>query len=434
MHTQQLLHTLCTLWRHPRTGREEIIAFQNRNLRHLIRHACRDVVYYQRLFDRIGIHPEDISTVRDLSLLPITERNDLKAGSPSDLFSRHVAPDRLVCRATSGSSGHPFQVRRAPLEDHVINMFRIRAHRQYGLRLRDRIAGVLAVGIPNEKRMTFLPRLRQAVGVHRYYPVNCLNPAETVRARLEELNPDVITGYPSSIAQMPLLYGAFPGSRLLRYITCGGESLTSLKRKTIEEGYGVPVFDMLGAHECNIVAWECPQTGLYHVCDDNIVAEVVRDGQPVKEGERGELIVTSLHSHAMPFIRYRLGDVVVKGPDTCPCGQPFSTFREIGGRIRDYFTLPDGRSVHPLEVVLPVITDYAPWLNQFQMTQETKTRFVLRVSTLREPTAGELSAMRQIACDRIGPGADFQIQLVDHIPFEASGKFKDCRSLLKTDE
>jgi len=434
MHTQELLHTLCALWGHPRAGREEIIAFQNRKIRHLIRHACRDVVYYQRLFERTGIHPEDISTVHDLALLPITERNDLKTVPPSDLFSRHVSPDRLVRRVTSGSSGRPFVVRRAPLEDHVINMFRVRAQRQYGLRLRDRIAGVVAVGIAGQNRASFLTGLRQAAGVHRYYPVNCLQPPETVRSRLEELNPDVITGYPSAIARMPLLYGAFPGARRLRYITCGGESLTSLKRKAIEEGYGAPVFDILGAHECNIVAWECPETGLYHVCDDNIVAEVVRDRQRVREGERGELVVTTLHSHAMPFIRYRLGDVVVKGPDTCPCGRPFSTFREIGGRIRDYFTLPDGRSVHPLEVVLPVITDNAPWLNQFQMTQETETRFVLRVSTLREPTAGELSTLQEIALDRIGRGAEFRIQVVDHIPFEASGKFKDCRSLLLSDE
>jgi phenylacetate-CoA ligase len=182
------------------------------------------------------------------------------------------------------------------------------------------------------------------------------------------------------------------------------------------------------------VAWECPQTGLYHVCDDNIVAEVVKDGHPVKEGESGELVITALHAYAMPFIRYRMGDVVVKGPDTCHCGQPFSTFLKIEGRIRDYFMLPDGRRVHPLEVVLPVITDNASWLNQFQLTQETETRFVLRVSVLRKPIKSELLILREIVKDRIGPGAEFQIEIVDHIPFEASGKFKDCLSLLQSDE
>lgn len=433
MHTQELLHTLYSLWRHPRAGREELLAFQNRKLRHLIRCAFRDVVYYRRLFERTGIRPDDISTPGDLSLIPITERNHLRAASPEDLISRHVSPDRLVRRLTSGSSGRPFVVRRAPLEDHVIHMFRIRAERYYGLRLRDRTAAVMAAGIAGEKRETFLTSLRQAAGVHRFYPVNCLQPSEAIRACLEQLNPDTILGYPSALAQLSLVPGRFPGDRL-RYITCGGESLTSLKRKTIEGCFGVPVFDIFGAHECNIVAWECSRTGLYHVCDDNVVAEVVRDGKPVREGERGELVVTVLHAHAMPFIRYRLGDTVVKGPDICPCGRPFSTFREIGGRIRDYFTLPDGRCVHPLEVVLPVISDNSPWLNQFQMTQETERGFVLRVTVLREPTSAELTTLQTLSLDRIGPGAEFRIEVVDSIPFEASGKFKDCRSLLRSDE
>jgi phenylacetate-CoA ligase len=191
---------------------------------------------------------------------------------------------------------------------------------------------------------------------------------------------------------------------------------------------------MFGAHECNIVAWECRETGLYHVCDDNIVADVVHDGKPVREGDGGELVITALHSYAMPFIRYRMGDMVVKGPETCPCGWPFSTFREIKGRIRDYFQMPDGRSVHPLEIVLPVIVSNAPWLNQFQMTQETGARFSLRVSVLRQPTSRELETLREIVINRIGPEGDFRIEVVDHIPFEASGKFKDCRSFLQSDD
>lgn len=433
MYTKELLHTLGVLWRHPRASREDIVSFRNRKIRRLVMHAYGNVAYYRRLFDRIGIHPEDISSADDLSLLPITERNDLRTGPLSDAVSHGVSPDGLVRRLTSGSSGRPFVVRRAPLEDHVIHMFRIRAHRSYGLRPRDRIAGVVAAPSRKDRRETVLSRLRQAAGIHRYYPVDCLQPFRDIRRCLEEINPDVISGYPSTIAQVTLPDGAFPAGRL-RYVTCGGESLTSLKRTTIREGYGVPVYDIHGAHECNIVAWECPETGLYHVCDDNIAVDVVRDGKPVREGEQGELVITVLHAYAMPFIRYRLGDVVVKGPDTCPCGQPFSTFREIAGRIRDYFTLPDGRLVHPLEVVLPVITDNAPWLNQFQMVQETETRFALRVSTLRKPADTELDLLRQIALARIGPGAEFGIQVVDSIPFEAGGKFKDCYSMLRTDE
>lgn len=434
MHPLELFHTLAVLWRHPGAGRDEIRSFQDGKIRFLIRHACKSVPYYQRLFERCGVRPEDVSTAADLSLIPITEKNDLKNLPIADITARRIDPDRLTLRITSGSTGRPFVVRRTHLEDHVINMFRIRANRQFGLRPRDRTARIAIVNTGPEKRETFLTHLRQGAGIHRQYPVDCLQPAEAVLRRLQELDPDIISGYPSTIAQVaPLVQGGFTGRRL-RHITCGGESLTALKRRSIEQGFGVRAFDLFGAHECNLVAWECPQTGLYHVCDDNIVAEVVRDGRAVSEGERGELVITALHSYAMPFIRYRLGDLVEKGPDRCPCGQPFSTFRSIGGRIRDYFMLPDGRHVHPLEVVLPFIIDNAPWLNQFQMTQETESRFVLRVTALRKPTAPELSSLRESVQERLGPGAEFRVKVTDHIPFEAGGKFKDCRSLLQSDE
>jgi phenylacetate-CoA ligase len=257
---------------------------------------------------------------------------------------------------------------------------------------------------------------------------------ETICLRLEELDPDIIEGYPSAISQVaPLAEGRFGGKKL-RYISCGGETLTRVKRRAIERGFGVPVYDVFGAHECNIVAWECPQTGLYHVCDDNVVVEVVRDGRQVEQGEQGELVITALHSYTMPFIRYRMGNVVVKGPETCPCGQPFSTLHKIVGRVREYFILPNGRRIHPLRVVLPVFTENAPWLNQFQLTQETKTRFVLRLTAFRKPAAQELESIRKKFFNRLGPGVEFRVELVDHIPFEPSGKFKDCRNLINPDD
>ena len=150
-------------------------------------------------------------------------------------------------------------------------------------------------------------------------------------------------------------------------------------------------------------------------------------------GEKGEVVITALHSYTMPFIRYRMGDVVVRGSETCPCGQPFSTFEKVEGRMREYFALPDGRRVHPLAIVLPIITDNAPWMNQFQMTQETTTDFVLRVTVFRDPTDAELTTVEKEIAGRIGSGASFRIVLVDSIPFEPSGKFKDCRSLIHPD-
>ncbi len=76
-----------------------------------------------------------------------------------------------------------------------------------------------------------------------------------------------------------------------------------------------------------------------------------KDGRPAAPGERGEVVLTALHSFAMPFIRFRLGDIVTKGDSHCACGQPFATIRSVQGRMFDYFPLPDGRLVHPYEII-----------------------------------------------------------------------------------
>jgi len=430
----ELLHTLGQLWKHPRAGRKDIVAFQNRKLRHLIRHAYENVSYYRGLFDRAGIKPADIRTVDDLSIVPITEKKDLRACATEDILARGTDPDWLVVLITSGSSGSPFVVRRGRFEDHVINMFRIRAQRQYGLRIRDRTASVVLGGVQGEKRATFLTHLRQALCVYRRNVVKCLQPMHVICRTLERQNPDIITGYPSVLAHVaPLVQGLFSDKKL-RYMVTGGESLSGIKRDAIERGFGVRVYNTFGAHESNLIAWECRDTGQYHVCDDSVVVEVLRDGRQAAEGESGEVVLTALHSYAMPFIRYRLGDVVVNGSETCPCGQPFSTFQGIKGRVRDYFYLPDGRQVHPLEIILPVFAEDASWLDQFQMTQETKSRFVLRVAPLRMPKPDEQEHMQKEIEERLGEGGDFRMELVDHIPFEPSGKFKDCCCMILAED
>ena len=83
-------------------------------------------------------------------------------------------------------------------------------------------------------------------------------------------------------------------------------------------------------------------TGEMHLCDDNVIVEVLRDGRRAAVGEAGEVVVTGLHGHAVPYIRYNLGDTADPGDEQCRCGAPFSTLRDLRGRTMDYCLLPGG--------------------------------------------------------------------------------------------
>ena len=165
---------------------------------------------------------------------------------------------------------------------------------------------------------------------------------------LKRIPPDALTGFPGVLVRIAQSLTE-ADRRVLRprFVVAGGEVLTPVMRKQIRDAFRAPVFETYASHEFSLIASECQETGESHVCDDGMILEVIKDGRPAAPGERGEVVGTALHSFAMPFVRYRLGDVVTQSSGTCACGQPFSTIRTIQGRMIDYFPLPSGRLMHP---------------------------------------------------------------------------------------
>ncbi|MEW6490176.1 MAG: hypothetical protein AB1578_20000 [Thermodesulfobacteriota bacterium] len=428
------LHTLARLWRHPAASREELAGFRDRKLRSVVARAYRTVPFYRSLLDGCGVRPEDVRGVADLSVLPMTSSQDYRTRPLEEVISGRVSARALVRRPTSGSSGRPFVIRRTEAEDHLLNQFRLRALRDFGVRLRDRIGHVRLVSA-SHRRGSWAGRLRQALGIHREFPVDSLWPAERLLDALTAARPDVIKGYPSVLSRAAGSLREHPQPELApRLVVAGGETLAPLRRQRIQEGFGAPVFDIYGAHEFNLLAWECSRAGGYHVCDDNVVLEVLRDGRPARPGERGEVVVTGLHGYAMPFLRYRLGDVAIRGPEVCSCGAPFSTLRGVEGRMHDYFRMPGGGLLHPDEIVVPIMEAEAGWFDRYQLTQVREDLVVLQVQPFDAPGEERTARVRRLAAERLPTGVAFRLELVDRLEEPGpGGKFRFCRSLVASD-
>lgn len=436
-----VFQTLCALRRHPHADREEILAFQNKQLRRLVAHAYRAVPYYRQLFTRHGLTPRDIQSVADLPAIPVTSKTDLRALPAREVVARGVDPRRLITRRTSGSSGEPFTIRRTWLEDRLLFQFRRRATRAFGVRSTDRTVNIVLFrpvpphSLPLPLRLhQILDSFHRSFGLYRQLRLNCLLPPRALVAALRDYRPDVLTGFPGVLSQLAQVLDAAELRAIHpRLVIVGAEVLTPLMRQRISAAFSAPVFDCYGSHEFNLIAWECPATDDFHLCDDSVIVEVLKDGRPAAEGEQGEVVGTSLHSFAMPFIRYRLGDVVTKGSETCRCGQPFSTIRNIQGRMLDYFPLPDGRLLHPYEIVLLLINDSVSWVKQYQLTQEQEDHVVLRVVPAHTPSPRQLAAVETSGAALLGAEVKFQVVLVPEIHLEPSGKFRVSRSLVKSE-
>ncbi len=426
------ISSLRSILRHRTVSRAEIENFQNQRLRRLVQHAYNNVPYYRRLFDRSKVHPNDIRAVADLSVIPVTAKKDLQALPPEEILARGVDHERLIEHKTSGSSGEPFVLWRTWIEERLLAMLWLRAVRDFGLRIRDKQAKIVIVRPVPPRNRQLASMLLQKLGAYRADRVDCLRPPEEILSALRDLRPDVLTGFPGVLTRMAEAAGS-TDRRLVRprLIFTGGEVLTQPMRDTISQSFGAPIFDFYGSHEFNLLAWPCKNGQEYHVCDDGMILEVVNKGRPVGAGERGEVVGTNLYSFAMPLIRFRLGDMVVKGGSMCSCGQPFSTLREIRGRMIDYFPLPSGRLLHPYEIVVPM-QEKAKWIRQYQLVQEQVDSILLRIAPFRIPTTEELAVFESAMRALLEPSVAFRVSIVPELAVEANGKFRVSRSLVRS--
>ncbi len=428
-----LVGILHSVLRFRRVGREAILEFQNRHLRRLVAHAYRNVPYYRRLFERSGIAPEDIRSVADLQAIPITSRADLRAVPVQDTLARGVNPRRLIALRTSGSSGEPFIVRRTWFEERLQDLYWFRASHYFGQQARDRAA---SVGRRHEGRFSkraWDRRILQALGFYRRLHVDCCMPPEKIVQILSRYRPESLGGYPGTLSLLAETVAA-SGCRDIhpRLVIAGAQVLTRRMREQIAQAFGARVYNWYGSRELNCIGWECKETGEFHTCDDNVIVEILKDGRPAGPGESRELVGTALHSFAVPFIRYRLADVVTKGSETCACGEPFSTIRDVQGRVIDPFSLPAGRFLHPYEIigVIEVMSDEHAWIGRYQILQERKDSIVLRVVPRVEPTHEEILRVETALRPIVGADVEFQMILVPEIELGASGKFRIAHSLV----
>lgn len=386
--------------------------FQSRQLRALVRHAYARVPYYRRLFQKVGLRPEHIRGLDDLPKIPLTSRADLQRCDPCEIVARGFDPERLVVHRTGGSSGEPLSVRRTLFEDRLLHAYRLKVLFRLGLRISDRRAAVVIQGPAKHP-------LYSSLGLLRYEEIHCVLPSERILALLRANRPHILRGYPATLSWLAGQMDDTDRRDIRpRFITTDSEIMTRDMRERIQLGFQAPVVDFYDSHEFNMIAWERPGTDSYQLSEASVIAEVLRDGRPARPGEQGEFVGTALHSWAMPFLRFRLGDLVTLGESP-------STLKEIQGRSMDRFVLPGGSSLHPYALVKPLLQN-APWSRQFQLIQERDGRIRVKLVPLAgaDPAPEAVDAVRRALNELLGAGVVVEVELTECIAPEANGKFR----------
>jgi phenylacetate-CoA ligase len=387
----------------------------------LLAHARQHVPLFRQLApaDTTGLAAD--GSLEDLRHFPVLTRRDYQEAGVAGTLAAHILPERLLDRSTSGSTGERMVIRRTWLEERLLNCFRWRAFRSYGIGRHERIVNALFRSARDPSDDQRLARLAMALGWRQMLVVDALGD-DTAAEKAARFAPHCLTGMTSALASLAdaSVARALPLSPRLAVTT--GELLTAPLRARIE-ALGSPIRDLYGSNEFNLLAWECPAgQGTYHVCDDAVVLEVLGpDGRPVEVGQTGEVVVTGLHSFAMPLVRYRIGDLAVRGPERCPCGASYSTLMAIHGRTIDMFRLVGGMSLHPWTIHNAV----RPWLGmvrQASLVQQASDQLEYLVVASEAMGAAEEAALCSAAQAALPAGIGFTLRRVDAIPAGPGGK------------
>ncbi|MBE0431763.1 MAG: phenylacetate--CoA ligase family protein [Dehalococcoidia bacterium] len=212
---------------------------------------------------------------------------------------------------------------------------------------------LVTIGSPSPLHDSYRLPLSMDIGLYRYCVLPATAPVEELVQRLNELQPQIIRGFPSMLGLLVTeqLQGRLhikPG-----IIAGGGEPLSQELRKQLETVWQGSVFDIYGTQE-GLRAMDCSTGQGMHIFEDLGIVEVVdEDNRPVPDGTLGhKILFTSLFGFTQPIIRYEISDMMVLAPEPCPCGQPFRRILAINGRNDDVLYLLDraGKqvAVHPV--------------------------------------------------------------------------------------
>ena len=406
----------------PFRSRESIERYQAAALARLVDHAWRCVPFYRRRLERQGLRPDDLQTPANLERLTPVSRRELQESATADRMAEGVDLSRCVSRETSGSSGEPLVIVRTPDEDTVLFGRRLRAQAMSGLR-----PWHLRVNLGSPRRIFLWHR----IGAFRMRTVDDTQELREKADQVIALDPDVLLTPPETLEQ--LLEG-FAGGRPpgLRHVFTGANRLRASLRRRAEAMLGARVTDFYGATEVNLIAWECHRCGRYHTVDDAVIVEVVgEDGHAVAPGEEGEVLVTALHSFAMPFIRFRMGDIARRPAETAGRAVHFGALEAIQGRTIDYLPLPGGRRLGPF--VLLNALDTLPGLGRWCAVQHSETRITLEFEPLLGVNGTSLGHAIATCCRSLFPaGVEVEVCETRHFRDEAGASLSSKHRYVKS--
>lgn len=411
-------------------GAGEIAAYQDQQVRALVKHAYESVPFHRERMRGLGLTPDDVRGRADLAKLPVLTKEDVRAHLPR-LVSERADRRALVRRHTSGTTGKAldFYSTRASIAFQWAVWWRHR--RRFGVEpeaLSANFTGKLVV--PMQQRRPPYWRWNRPVN-QALLNMQHVTPAKVgdIAAFLDRHPFELYTGYPSIIHALAAtaLEAGIPLHRRPRIVSTGAENVLDNQRRDIAAWTGAVLTDQYGFSEGCGNASHCTELR-YHEDWEFGVLEC-GDPETLPDGRvRGRILATGFACPEFPMLRYEVGDTGVWAPpgERCACGRHSAVLEGIEGRMDDFVVTPEGGRIMRFDYLFKD----TPSVREAQVVQHRPESITLRLVRRPDFDTRTEAFLRGEVARWISPTLGVEFEYVDAIPRQPNGKFRAVLSHL----
>jgi len=340
--------------------RAELESLQLELLRAQVRHVYENVPFYKKKFDDVGVAPDDIRTLADITRLPFTTKNDLRDNFPYGMMAVPLS-ECVELHASSGTTGTPVTVCYTRGDIEVWSEVMARCLAMSGLTKQDVFQNPIPYG-------TFTGAFGFHYGAQKVGSMvipSGKGDSERQIKLMKDYGTTFISGvasYAVHLGQVALKMGIDPVKQLnVRNGLFGAEMFTHGIKDRLADVWGMDVHDIYGLTEmCGPgVSTDCDQHDGLHLWQDHFYAEIIdpATGEQVGIEEEGELVLTTLTKQGLPIIRYRTRDLTrLLDVPVCECGRTHVKHAPIKGRSDDMLIL-SGTNIYPGQIEAALMKD-----------------------------------------------------------------------------
>jgi phenylacetate-CoA ligase len=404
-------------------SRADLDAYRFLLLKRQLLHAYKNVNFYRERYDQEGVNPANLKSIEDLAAYPVINKDIIRS---NNLINQNVLFKNKFKSHTSGSTGQPMWtyynfsswIRKKYL-------VKARARMECGVKSNEKIAAFESASLSHKDNSNILLKNLKS----RYRIFSIFETSENTIQKLINFSPSALYGPPSHFFLLAQ-YISENNIRLnsIRRIFTSSEYIQETVREYIKKKFDAEVYDVYGSTEFKEVAWECEKHEGYHINEDEVIVEILKDGKPAAQGIIGNIVITDLRNTVMPLIRYQMNDKGMLMKDKCSCGRTFSTMKPFAGRSSEYVVLPNDEILSPYLFTTSI--EKIEGLLQYQIVQVNKNKLRVDIVSNSEYYNSIAESVKNILKQITKHSMEIEIEKQIKIDVEENGKFKVVKNLV----